>query len=189
MDCTSHHVRGKTGTLFIGKEGDCQRPLGGDARLIQGLNHLKPAENTQTAVIQTTCSYSINVRPDHYRGAIFTPGTQTHDISNTINGDLQTQFSHPTDHKITPLSIFITQGKTTAAPTAESAFFAETIQSLNEPVRIDRKSRSVHFSISLYCLLTHFFTGTPRDFSICFRVSITFRTDHYNPAVVLQFQE
>ena len=51
MDCTTHHVRRKTGAFFIGKESNRERVLCLEIGFVQGFDQFESGEDTQRAVI------------------------------------------------------------------------------------------------------------------------------------------
>ena len=142
VDEAAEHVRGETGALLVGEEGDADRPASRDAERLQRLDDFEPGEHTEVAVEPAARGDCVDVRSGHHRRrAGIGAGASADDVADGVDGDGEAEIAHPAGDEVAALAIGLGEGKSgtaeLAARTGDRADLAEGDDAAPQPFAVD----------------------------------------------------
>ena len=142
VDEAAEHVRCEASAFLVGEEGDAHRPARRDAQRLQGLDGLEPSEHAQVAVETAARGDRVDVRPGHHcRGHGIRARSGGNDVADRVDGDGESEITHPSGHQVAPLPIGVGEGEAGTAELAvragDRADLAEGDDAVPQPLAVD----------------------------------------------------
>ena len=146
---TAQHVGLETSTFLVGEVRHADRVHGGDAVLLERLDHLQPAEHTQVAVEPATGAHRVDVRAHHHRGRLRV-GTRpgAHHVADGVDDDGEAEVVHPAQHEVAPFAIGVGERQPStpslAGSTVHCPHLAQRLQARPQAIAVDAQSGVAH---------------------------------------------